>query len=55
MASETSLDLGFREIALLAEQCRFADCLHEQEPECAVRQAPRDRYSQKAGFLLAGG
>jgi ribosome biogenesis GTPase len=26
LASETSLDLGFPEIALLTEQCRFADC-----------------------------
>ena len=39
LASETSLDLGFPEIAVLAEQCRFADCRHEQEPECGVRQA----------------
>ena len=39
LASETSLDLGFPEIAALAGQCRFADCRHEQEPECAVRQA----------------
>jgi ribosome biogenesis GTPase / thiamine phosphate phosphatase len=39
LASETSLALGFPEIAALAEQCRFADCRHEQEPACAVRQA----------------
>lgn len=39
LASEASLDLGFPEIAALAEQCRFADCRHEQEPGCAVRQA----------------
>jgi ribosome biogenesis GTPase len=38
LASETTLDLGFPEIAALAEQCRFADCRHDQEPECAVRQ-----------------
>ena len=39
LASERSLELGFPEIAALAEQCRFADCRHEQEPGCAVRQA----------------
>jgi len=32
-------DLGFAEVALLAPQCRFADCAHLQEPDCAVRQA----------------
>jgi ribosome biogenesis GTPase / thiamine phosphate phosphatase len=31
--------LGFREIAQLAPQCRFADCRHMQEPGCAVRGA----------------
>jgi ribosome biogenesis GTPase len=39
LASETSLDLGFRDIAALAAHCRFGDCRHEQEPGCAVRQA----------------
>jgi ribosome biogenesis GTPase len=39
LASEASLDLGFPEIAALARGCRFTDCRHEQEPECAVRQA----------------
>jgi ribosome biogenesis GTPase / thiamine phosphate phosphatase len=39
LASETSLDLGFPEIAALAAQCRFGDCRHAEEPGCAVRQA----------------
>jgi len=39
LASDTSLDLGFPEISALSGQCRFADCRHDQEPECAVRQA----------------
>ena len=39
LANETSLDLGFPDIASLAAQCRFGDCRHEQEPGCAVRQA----------------
>ncbi len=50
LASETSLDLGFPEIAALGVQCRFGDCRHEEEPGCAVRQAleegriPSDRW-----------
>jgi ribosome biogenesis GTPase / thiamine phosphate phosphatase len=31
--------LGFAEIAALAPQCRFADCAHLREPQCAVRAA----------------
>ena len=40
----------FPEIAKLTEQCRFGDCTHETEPECAVRTAqasgtlPASRY-----------
>lgn len=30
---------GFREIARHAEECRFADCLHRAEPDCAVQAA----------------
>jgi ribosome biogenesis GTPase len=32
-------DLGFAEIAALAPHCRFADCRHLREPDCAVRAA----------------
>ncbi len=39
LASESSLNSGFPEIAALAAQCRFGDCRHEEEPDCAVRQA----------------
>lgn len=31
--------LGFRELAALSPQCRFADCQHLREPDCAVRLA----------------
>ena len=30
---------GFREIAAAAPRCRFADCRHLREPDCAVKEA----------------
>jgi ribosome biogenesis GTPase / thiamine phosphate phosphatase len=30
---------AYREIVALAPQCRFADCTHEHEPGCAVKEA----------------
>ena len=33
------LEEVFTEITTLAERCRFADCQHESEPDCAVREA----------------
>lgn len=36
-ASEESLGETFDEISELAQQCRFADCSHGNEPGCAVR------------------
>ncbi|MBF4301545.1 ribosome small subunit-dependent GTPase A, partial [Vibrio anguillarum] len=33
------IQLTFADIESLASQCRFSDCLHENEPCCAVREA----------------
>jgi ribosome biogenesis GTPase len=33
------LDRCFREFRQLLSECRFADCTHRQEPDCAVRAA----------------
>ncbi|HDB1449166.1 TPA: ribosome small subunit-dependent GTPase A [Vibrio cholerae] len=33
------IQLTFADIESLASQCRFSDCLHENEPGCAVREA----------------
>ncbi|MGH7710010.1 MAG: GTPase RsgA, partial [Gemmatimonadaceae bacterium] len=36
---EQSVDATFDEVQDLARSCRFADCAHDSEPGCAVRQA----------------
>lgn len=38
-ADEDSLDRTFDDIDALAPGCRFPDCRHQQEPDCAVREA----------------
>jgi ribosome biogenesis GTPase len=40
-ATEDSLDGVFDDVAALASQCRFRDCTHKNEPECAVQSALR--------------
>lgn len=38
-AKQSSLATVFPEIDALAEGCRYRDCRHEKEPDCAVRKA----------------
>jgi ribosome biogenesis GTPase len=38
-ADEAGVDEAFPDIAILAGECRFRDCQHEEEPGCAVREA----------------
>jgi ribosome biogenesis GTPase len=40
-ATEDSLDEVFDDVAALASECRFGDCSHTNEPECAVQSALR--------------
>jgi ribosome biogenesis GTPase / thiamine phosphate phosphatase len=36
------LQQGFREFRPHLGRCRFGDCRHDQEPDCAIRQAVED-------------
>ena len=36
---EGDLDSAFADVAQLAAACRFADCVHQTEPDCAVKEA----------------
>ncbi|MEV6925795.1 ribosome small subunit-dependent GTPase A [Dactylosporangium sp. NPDC051485] len=36
------LDRAFEDVTLLAQDCRFQDCRHADEPDCAVRAAVED-------------
>lgn len=38
-ADESSLKKSFEEIEALSKRCRFADCRHQTEPGCAVKEA----------------
>lgn len=41
-AVDEGIDLAFPDIEGLAEQCRFSDCRHDNEPGCAVLAAVAD-------------
>lgn len=38
-ASEQGVNETFNDISELAEQCKFSDCTHQNEPKCAVQAA----------------
>lgn len=38
-ASSKDVATGYREIRALGSRCRFADCSHRREPDCAVKSA----------------
>jgi ribosome biogenesis GTPase len=37
--ADSGLEAAFGDVELIAAQCRFADCSHRREPDCAVRAA----------------
>lgn len=55
------VQLGFREIEAEAESCRFGNCLHQEEPDCAVKRAVEAgrinarRYSSYLDLLRLAG
>ena len=40
--TDGALDVAFADVAALAAACRFSDCGHDSEPDCAVRIAVGD-------------
>lgn len=44
------LDNSFREFAAFAEKCRFADCAHIKEKDCAVRAAAEQGIIAKSRY-----
>ena len=52
LAHVTATDIaqGFREFSPFLGRCRFRDCRHEQEPECALRMAVSDGAISEARF-----
>jgi len=45
-----ALDGCFPELRALAPECRFADCVHEVEPDCAVRTAVEEGRASAARY-----
>ena len=41
---DLGLETVFHEIAVAATKCKFADCTHRDEPNCAVQQATVDGH-----------
>ena len=50
-ASEDSLQSTFEDIETLAQECRFRDCQHINEPGCAVQQALQAGKLEYSRFL----
>jgi ribosome biogenesis GTPase len=40
--SEEGIERAFADVAQYASECRFRDCRHDREPDCAVRRAVDD-------------
>ncbi|MCJ8279041.1 MAG: ribosome small subunit-dependent GTPase A [Rivularia sp. ALOHA_DT_140] len=50
-ASQDSLQSTFEDIETLAQDCRFRNCQHQQEPGCAVRRALEEGELEYSRFL----
>jgi ribosome biogenesis GTPase len=49
-ADEESIQETFEDIEAIAAACRFSDCLHANEPGCAVQQALADGHIDRKRF-----
>ncbi|MBD2355930.1 ribosome small subunit-dependent GTPase A [Tolypothrix sp. FACHB-123] len=50
-AGDESLQETFADIETLAENCRFRDCQHQQQPGCAVQHALSEKLLDYSRFL----
>lgn len=48
--AEAGIEAAFSDIETLAQECRFRDCKHENEPGCAVRAALEDGTLPQARY-----
>ncbi len=49
-SEDGSIGSGFDDIDVFAAQCKFADCNHETEPECAILKAIEDGTLEKKRY-----
>jgi len=47
---EAQLQKGFKEFAALKQKCKFRDCHHQKEPDCALQNAIRDKEISERRF-----
>ncbi len=50
VGTEEDLNVVFSEIEMLSKSCRFADCKHESEPNCAIQKALTKGTLSKESF-----
>jgi ribosome biogenesis GTPase len=49
--TEQNLAYGYRDIRVLADQCKFANCVHLNEPNCAVKENVESGNLSKQRYL----
>jgi ribosome biogenesis GTPase / thiamine phosphate phosphatase len=49
--SKEDINSGFKEIKAFSQSCRFRDCKHEKEPNCAILKAIDDKLISTSRFI----
>ncbi|WP_082232949.1 hypothetical protein [Halobacillus massiliensis] len=49
---QASMDDGYEDIIELSKRCRFTNCSHTKEPNCAVKKAIDEGILSKEKFIL---